>query len=244
VNFSGVFEMNEQTKRLKVLFMGLMALFIVPVFSCEAGQAPKQGEKVVVVGVPDIVIGDENAPITIYEYSSLTCAACALFHQIVVPYLQEHYMSKGLVKIVFSHFPLDHVALQAAQVVSSCVQGKQGEVLQALYVEQDKWLPKSLDDLTPMYKEFARIAKVDLKYIRTCVANKTIEMGILYTRLVTDKKIKIEATPAFIIDNKKYEFALTPKEVDDILKPLVAKLDASVLAKVKARVAEKAKALG
>jgi len=95
-----------------------------------------------------------------------------------------------------------------------------------------------------MQKEFARIAQMDLKCIKKSLANKKLETRILLTRLVTEKKIKIEATPTFIINNKRYEYALTPKEINDILTPLVAKLDASVLAKVKPYTPEKAKALG
>ena len=59
-------------------------------------------------------IGSYNAPITLYEFSSLGCPHCADFHLNVVPKLEKEYVDKGLLRIVFVNFPLDRKAMQAA----------------------------------------------------------------------------------------------------------------------------------
>ena len=49
----------------------------------------------------DRFIGNENAPITIIEYASMTCSHCADFHAGVYPELKEKYVDTGIVKYIF-----------------------------------------------------------------------------------------------------------------------------------------------
>ena len=37
--------------------------------------------------LPDMVMGEANAPVTIVEYASMTCPHCALFHETTFPEL-------------------------------------------------------------------------------------------------------------------------------------------------------------
>ena len=62
----------------------------------EAQQKMKQGESVKDVAglhadgvLKDIAVGSKDAPVTIIEYSSLTCGHCANFHKNVLPGLKE-----------------------------------------------------------------------------------------------------------------------------------------------------------
>ncbi|MEO1748177.1 MAG: thioredoxin domain-containing protein, partial [Pseudomonadota bacterium] len=50
--------------------------------------------------LPDMVKGDENAPITVVEYASMTCGFCALFHNDVWPTIKENYVDTGKVKFI------------------------------------------------------------------------------------------------------------------------------------------------
>ena len=49
----------------------------------EAAPAPAES------ALPDIVLGKEDAPVTIIEYSSLSCPHCAVFHKDVLPGLNR-----------------------------------------------------------------------------------------------------------------------------------------------------------
>src|SRR5262245_57361125 len=51
--------------------------------------------------LPEIVIGKNDAPVTIVEYADLTCPACAAFHTTVLPKLKEKYIDTGKVRILF-----------------------------------------------------------------------------------------------------------------------------------------------
>src|SRR5690606_9671548 len=57
--------------------------------------------------LPDQVIGDANAPVTIVEYASMTCPHCASFHEHTFPALDDKYIKTGKVKFILREFPLD-----------------------------------------------------------------------------------------------------------------------------------------
>jgi len=53
-----------------------------------------------------IVLGNNQAPIKIKIFSSLTCPHCANFHIKVVPVLKREYIDSGKAQIIFIDFPL------------------------------------------------------------------------------------------------------------------------------------------
>src|SRR5512140_477856 len=55
-------------------------------------------------------LGSPTAPVTMSEYSSLTCSHCGDFHVITLPLLKSTYIDTGRVKYVFRDFPLNEAA--------------------------------------------------------------------------------------------------------------------------------------
>ena len=102
------------TLRLAALIT-LVAIAPLPL----AGTARAQSEAAALVAkpvsLPDMAIGQAKAPITIVEYSSLTCPHCADFEENVFPMLQSKYIDTGKVRFVSREFPLD--LLRDEQVV-------------------------------------------------------------------------------------------------------------------------------
>ena len=64
----------------------------------------------------DHVIGDANAPVTMIEYSSLTCPHCADFHANTLPTIKENYIDTGKVKMIVRDFPIGGPAYAAAMI--------------------------------------------------------------------------------------------------------------------------------
>jgi protein-disulfide isomerase len=60
--------------------------------------------------------GDVNAPITMIEYSSLSCPHCARFQKDVLPQIKKEFIDTGKVKLIQRDFPLNKPAVQAAQL--------------------------------------------------------------------------------------------------------------------------------
>src|SRR5690606_38536225 len=54
--------------------------------------------------LPDMVMGSEDAPVTIIEYASMTCPHCASFHVNTLPTIKEKYVDTGKVRFIFREF--------------------------------------------------------------------------------------------------------------------------------------------
>ena len=65
----------------------------------------------------DTVKGDENAPVTIIEWSDFECPFCERFYSQTLGQLEEEYIKTGKVKLVFRDYPLDFhpFALKASE---------------------------------------------------------------------------------------------------------------------------------
>ncbi|UCD02943.1 MAG: DsbA family protein, partial [Candidatus Aenigmatarchaeota archaeon] len=84
----------------------------------------------------DYVKGDENAPVTIIEYSDFECPFCARFWEQTLPEIEENYIKTGKVKLIYRDFPLGfHANAQKAAEASECAgeQGKFWEYHDVLY---------------------------------------------------------------------------------------------------------------
>lgn len=71
----------------------------------------------------DAVLGDEDAPVTIIEFSDYECPFCKRHFTQTLPLIKEEYIDTGKVKLVFRDFPLgfhDPLATQQA-MAAECV---------------------------------------------------------------------------------------------------------------------------
>ena len=167
-----------------------------------------------------ISVGNKDAKITIITYESLTCSHCANFHINVFPELKRDYIDTGLAKIEFRHFPLDKAAFNASKV-SQCKNDGNSEVLNRLYLNQQKWVKgKSIEEVNENLKKFLSSEGFDVDF-NQCTANKKIEDFILNDRIEGVKKFKVNATPTIIINDKKFEKSLNYKNLKKTLEKLI-----------------------
>lgn len=66
------------------------------------------------ISADDVVLGAEDAPVTLIEYASTTCGHCASFHAAVWDQLKENYIDTGRVRFVFREFPTPPAAVAVA----------------------------------------------------------------------------------------------------------------------------------
>ena len=60
--------------------------------------------------LPEQVMGDPKAPVTIVEYASMTCSHCAHFHKETFPAIKENYVDTGKVRALgASNFNADRL---------------------------------------------------------------------------------------------------------------------------------------
>ena len=173
-------------KKLKLLvFLTLFSLFS---FSTKQVALSEVADSI--EALSEKVLGDENAPITLIEYASLTCHHCATFHNEVLPKIKSDYIDTGKLKFIYRDFPLDHYALMASMVARCAGNKKFFTFLKVLFKEQPKWT--AAKDPFIALGHIARIGGIGKEEFKSCVGNKAIEDGILKSRIDADNEQKCE----------------------------------------------------
>ena len=164
--------------------------------------------------------GNEDAKITIITYESLTCGHCADFHNHIYPQLKKEFIDTGLVKIEFRHFPLDMAALNASKI-AQCNNNGKSDLLHFLFSNQKKWaIGQTVEKANENLKKLLKDENILIDFEK-CTNNKNIEDYILNDRIEAVKKFKINATPAIIINNKKFEKSLNYKNLKKSIEKLI-----------------------
>ena len=167
-----------------------------------------------------IVVGNEDAKITIIAFESLTCSYCANFHKDVYPQLKKDYLDTGLAKIEFRHFPLDIAAFNAAKI-SQCKNDGDSKILNSLFANQQKWVKgSSAEEANKNLEKFLNNEGFDVDF-KTCLNNQEIEDFVLNDRIDGVKNYKVNSTPTIIINDAKFEKTLNYKNLKKALEKLI-----------------------
>lgn len=165
----------------------------------------------------DMVLGNADAPITMIEYSSLSCPHCARFQKDVLPAIKKDFVDTGKVKFIPRDFPLNKPAIQAAQFAHCSGPMRFFAIEDVLFKTQDQWLT---DNAVEALATIAATAGMDRPTFDACLANKDVEAKIVASRKTAEDAFQINATPTFIINGVKVE----GEQSYDELKALFAKL--------------------
>ena len=190
----------------KIIF--LVLIFLTTVLNVQAEEIKR------------ITVGNKDAKITIIAFESLTCSHCANFHKNVFPELKKEFLDTGIAKIEFRHFPLDIAAFNASKV-AQCKNDGNSDILESLYANQQKWVKgSSIQEANKNLQKFLKNEGFSIDF-DSCVNNKEIEDFVLNDRIDGTKNFKVSSTPTIIINNKKFEKALTYKNLKKALEKLI-----------------------
>lgn len=199
----------------------LKLLIFLTLFSFSTKQVALSDVADSIEALTEKVLGNENAPITLIEYASLTCGHCATFHNEVFPKIKSDYIDTGKLKFIYRDFPLDHYALMASMIARCAGNKKFFTFLKVLFKEQPKWT--AAKDPFIALGHIARIGGIGKEEFKSCVGNKAIEDGILKSRIDADREFKIKSTPTLIINGEKYDGARTFKKLKKYIDKLLTK---------------------
>ena len=167
--------------------------------------------------LPDMVMGDPEAPVEIIEYSSMTCPHCAVFHTETLPTIKERYIDTGKAKLVFREFPLDRVALNASAVARCAGPDSYFSFVDVLFRTQVQW--SHAEDPTAELKKIVHMGGLDPAMVDACLEDQSIIDGILAVRLNGDQTYEIRSTPTFIINGDSYSGEMTVEQFEEVLTP-------------------------
>lgn len=164
-------------------------------------------------------MGDPKAPITVIEYASLSCGFCAQFHAVGFKTLKEKYIDTGKVFYMLREFPGDPRAAAGFMLARCAGEGRFFPMVDLLFAQQEAWVrsPRPVEALLG----FARQAGFSQERFETCLRDQAVYDGVRSVRERGEKLFGVDSTPTFFINGKKYTGALSPKEVEHIIEPLL-----------------------
>jgi protein-disulfide isomerase len=145
-------------------------------------------------------IGAEDAPVTIIEYSSLTCPHCARFHAEAWPQIKAQYVETGKVRFILREFPLDNLAA-AGFMLARCVEGdKYFAFVDLLFSKQDEWA-RAQDPVSEL-QTLSRQAGFTQARFEACLTDQTMLDHITRVRDEGSERYGVRSTPTFIINGE------------------------------------------
>ena len=182
------------------LILGVSALALVGCNGASGGTAATPD---------DMVLGADDAPVTIIEYASTTCPHCATFHAAVWDQLKETYIDTGRVKIIFREFPTPPAAVAVAGFQLARCGGASPEqyftrIGELFRQQQAMFAGGSMDGVRQKMIEIGAAAGLSEQQVNQCISD---EAGAERVRRIVEgaRPFTITGTPTIIIDGRKIE---------------------------------------
>jgi protein-disulfide isomerase len=180
----------------------------------------RAADQVPALAPDDAILGKADAPITIFEYASLTCPHCAEFDQETFPKVKTDWIDTGKARLVFRDYPLDQMALKAAMLARCAPPDKFFSFIDVLFRSQTSWAAAgNADAVTQALSRIARLGGISEDKFNACINDKALNDRILNERLVAQQQYGVDSTPTFFVNGTKAVGALS---YDDFAKQLTA----------------------
>jgi protein-disulfide isomerase len=178
----------------RLVTAALVATFIL-LAGCAATPQEPAASNTSAGGTADFnVIGREDAPVTIIEFTDLQCPYCARHATQTFPRLQREYIDTGKLRYTSRDLPLPfHSFAMPAAVASRCAgeQGRFWEFREALFASQ------TLLGTEP-YGRIAGELGLDVARLEACRADGRQEANVK-ADIALASSVGIRSTPAFVI---------------------------------------------
>lgn len=152
----------------------------------------------------DPIIGDPNAPITIIEFSDFECPFCERFSAQTLPLIQEEYIDKGLVKLVYRDFPLQNIHPNAVitALAAECAddQGAFKGMHDILFASRSEWGKADSQSIVGVLVGYADAIEIDTDEFESCVVMGT-HIDDIRKDIEDGRAYGITGTPGFYIGN-------------------------------------------
>lgn len=159
--------------------------------------------------------GKTDAPVTIIEYSSLTCPHCSTFHIQVMPELKKKYIDTGKVRYILREFPLDNLAAAGFMVGRCASENKKFALVKELYYRQKSWA--FVKDPIGALEKIAKQAGFTKASFEKCLQNQKLLDKIAAVRNRGSVEFNVDSTPTLFVNGRILRGAHSLKQVEALM---------------------------
>ena len=169
--------------------------------------------------LPEMIVGEPDAPVTIIEYASMTCPHCARFHIDVYPAIKEKYIDTGKAKLYFREFPFDPAAAAAFMLARCAPEDRYFSLIDVLFEKQATWKQqgKVVDELF----QIAKLAGFTQESFNECLKNQELLDNVLAVQKKAAEDYEVNATPTFFINGTKYSGNMSAEAMGEVIESLL-----------------------
>lgn len=164
--------------------------------------------------LPDKVLGNADAPVTIVEYASMTCGHCASFHRSTLPEIKKNYIDTGKARLILREFPFDPRA-EAGFMLARCADDKYFAMVDVLFQQQSNWV--SVDNAREALLQIARLAGFSQESFEACLTDQKLLDDVRAVRARGADEFGVDSTPTFFINGNVYKGSRSVAEMSAII---------------------------
>ncbi len=177
--------------------------------------------------LPEMAIGEENAPVTIVEYMSMTCPHCATFHNTTFDEIKTKYVDTGKARFIVREFPFDPRAA-AAFMLARCNPAKPEEastpaqyypMVSMLMKQQQAWA--AAEDGRAALLQMSKLAGFSQESFQACLTNQQLLDDVNATMKRGADEFGVNSTPTFLINGKRYAGAMSVESMSALIDSLL-----------------------
>lgn len=170
--------------------------------AAEAQEATVSSEA---AAVPDMIMGQLDAPVEVIEYASFTCPHCADFHETVFDRIKENYIDTGKVKFVYREVYFDKFGLWAGMVARCAGPEKYFPVADMIYDTQEQWIGNGeAAAIAENLRKIGLKAGLTQEALDACLNDNAKAQAMVAAYQANATRDGIDSTPSFVIDGQKY----------------------------------------
>jgi protein-disulfide isomerase len=155
--------------------------------------------------IADMVIGSQDAPVTMIEYASFTCPHCRDFHADQWEQIKANYIDTGKVKFIFREVYFDRFGLWASMIARCGGEMRFYGITDILYDTQQEWIAGGDPALiAENLKKIGLTAGMDAATVDACMRDETMAKTLVAWFQENAARDNVESTPTLFIDGVKH----------------------------------------
>ncbi|WP_247644472.1 MULTISPECIES: DsbA family protein [Brucella] len=163
----------------------------------------------------DMSYGNADAPVTIIEYTSLSCPHCADFTIKTFPVIKAKYIDTGKARLILREFPFDPRSTAAFMLARCAPKERYFAMVDVLFKQQKHWA--TAEDGEAALLQIAKLAGFSKDAFRACLTNQKLLDDLRATVEHGSKTFGVKATPTFIINGEVHAGAVSADEMSSII---------------------------
>jgi protein-disulfide isomerase len=179
--------------------------------------------------LPEMVLGDANAKVTIVEYMSMTCPHCAHFHNTTFDTIKTKYIDSGKARFILREFPFDPVATAAFMLARCSPQDPKAlstpaqyfPMVSMLFKQQRSWASPQDGNVRAALLQTVKLAGYSQESFEACLTNQKLldEVNAVVKKATAD--FGVNSTPTFFINGKKYSGDMSVESMSKVIDGLL-----------------------